>query len=78
MSHVPHDLTEMLEVDHATLQAKAAADRHFGRQIEEYQALNRAIHRAETDVEPTAEATLHDMKRQRLALLDTMRHALVA
>ncbi|MEM7529083.1 MAG: DUF465 domain-containing protein [Pseudomonadota bacterium] len=76
MSHVPHELPEMLEVDAAVISARTASDAHFAREAEEYHTLNRAIHRAETDVEPTSDDHLHEMKRRRLALLDTMKAAL--
>ncbi|MEL6775146.1 MAG: DUF465 domain-containing protein [Pseudomonadota bacterium] len=76
MSHVPHDLPEMLEIPAEAVQARAAEDAHFARQTEAYHVLNRAIHRAETDVEPTSDDHLSEMKKERLALLDTLRAAL--
>ncbi|MEM7498791.1 MAG: DUF465 domain-containing protein [Pseudomonadota bacterium] len=76
MSHVPHELPEMLEVEPAVIRARAEQDAHFAREVEEYHRLNRDIHRAETDVEPCADTHLHEMKRRRLALLDTLRTSL--
>ncbi|MEM9781462.1 MAG: YdcH family protein [Pseudomonadota bacterium] len=76
MSHVPHDLTEMLGITPAALNARLQTDAHMAREVETYRTLNRAIHRAETDVEPTCDDHLHEMKRERLALLDRLRAAL--
>lgn len=76
MSHVPHELPEMLEVSAEALNARAATDAHLAREMEAYHVLNRAIHRAETDIEPTSDDHLHDMKKQRLAMLDRFRAAL--
>ncbi|MEL6264553.1 MAG: DUF465 domain-containing protein [Pseudomonadota bacterium] len=76
MSHVPHELPEMLAIESAALTARAQADAHFAREAEAYHVLNRAIHRAETDIEPTSDDHLGEMKRERLALLDRLRAAL--
>lgn len=76
MSHVPHELPEMLEVPAETLNARAADDAHFAREMEAYHTLNRAIHRAETDIEPCSDDHLHGLKKERLALLDRLRATL--
>ncbi|MEO0821078.1 MAG: YdcH family protein [Pseudomonadota bacterium] len=76
MSHVPHELPEMLGVEAAAITARAAKDAHFARQAESYHVLNRQIHRAETDVEPTSDDHLAEMKKERLALLDALRASL--
>lgn len=73
MSHVPHDLPEMLGIPSAEINALAEKDHHFGKECEAYHVLNREIHRAETDVQPTSDDALHDMKKRRLALLDALR-----
>ncbi|MEM6971887.1 MAG: YdcH family protein [Pseudomonadota bacterium] len=77
MSHVPHDLPEMLELSAADLNTRLEGDQHLARLAERYRELNREIHRAETDVEPTSDDHLHEMKKERLSLLDTLRHGLV-
>ncbi|MEM8761500.1 MAG: YdcH family protein, partial [Pseudomonadota bacterium] len=48
---------------------------HFAKEADEYHRLNRAIHRAETDIEPCSDDHLHELKRRRLALLDTLKQA---
>jgi uncharacterized protein YdcH (DUF465 family) len=47
-----------------------ASDAHFAKLSTDYHELNRAVHRAETDVEPTSDDHLTDMRKQRLALKD--------
>src|SRR6056297_2335668 len=71
MSHTPHELAEMIH-------ERKATDAHFARLADDYHALNREIHRAETDVQPTSEPALEDMKKRRLALLDEIRAMLAA
>jgi uncharacterized protein YdcH (DUF465 family) len=78
MSHTPHELAEMMP-DHAeAIHARKASDAHFARLADEYHTLARDIHRAETDVQPTSETALEDMKKRRLALLDEIRTILAA
>ncbi|MEM9764203.1 MAG: DUF465 domain-containing protein [Pseudomonadota bacterium] len=76
MSHVPHELPEMLGVEPAVISARAATDAHFAKEAEAYHQLNRDIHRAETDIEPCSDDHLHELKRKRLALLDELKAAL--
>ena len=70
MTHTPHELSEAFPQDCETIRLLKARDPHFARLTEESHTLNRAIHRAETDVEPVADFTLEDMKKDRLRLLD--------
>jgi uncharacterized protein YdcH (DUF465 family) len=70
MSHVPHELHEEFPEDAATLRELKLSDSHFQKLADGYHEVNRAIHRAETDVEPTSGVRLEEMKKQRLALLD--------
>lgn len=70
MSHVPHELAEefphMLE-EISDLKAK---DGHFSRLFDEYHTINRAIHRAETNVEPTDDYHMLEMRKIRVQLKD--------
>ena len=43
---------------------------HFAALAERYHVVNRAIHRAESEVEPVSDEHAEELKRQRLALLD--------
>jgi len=70
MTHTPHELSEAFPEDADTIHLLKTKDQHFARMADEYHRLNRAIHRAETDIEPVADFTLEDMKKERLRLLD--------
>ena len=70
MSHTPHELDDEFPDHVERLNALKAESAHFRGLAETYHELNRAIHRAETDIEPLSETELEDMKKRRLALLD--------
>ncbi|MEM6438819.1 MAG: DUF465 domain-containing protein [Pseudomonadota bacterium] len=78
MSHVPHELAEMLPEHVEAMHAKKGHDAHFDKLAEAYHTLNRDIHRAETDVEPTDDFHMQEMRRKRLALLDEIKGLLTA
>jgi uncharacterized protein YdcH (DUF465 family) len=70
MSHTPHELAEEFP-DHVTKIAELKSnDPHFSKLAETYHDVNRAIHRAETDVEPTDDAHMQQMRRERSSLKD--------
>lgn len=70
MSHTPHELHEEFP-DHADLMTKLKIeDAHFARLADEYHEINRAVHRAETDVEPTDDFHMTEMRKQRMVLKD--------
>lgn len=70
MSHTPHELHEEFP-DHADLMTKLKVeDAHFARLADEYHEINRAVHRAETDVEPTDDFHMAEMRKQRMVLKD--------
>lgn len=70
MSHTPHELIEEFPDKAAQISELKSTDGHFSRLAEEYHDLNRAIHRAETDVEPTDDLHMSEMRKQRLHLKD--------
>lgn len=70
MSHTPHELAEEFPDQVDTIHNLKTTNAHFARLFDEYHDINRAIHRAETDIEPTDDFHLEDMKKQRLALKD--------
>lgn len=78
MSHTPHELAE--EFPNATdlIQRLKQEDAHFARLADEYHTVNRAIHRAETLVEPVSEQHEAELRRQRMALKDDIARALAA
>lgn len=70
MSHVPHELAAEFPQATAILSRLKVENAHFARLAARYHEVNRAIHRAETDVEPVADETLEGWKKERLSLLD--------
>jgi len=70
MSHVPHELHEEFPQHGERIHALKLSDNHFARLAERYHDVNRAIHRAEAEVEPTSYDILEEMKKQRLHLKD--------
>jgi uncharacterized protein len=70
MTHTPHELHEEFPEFAETIHALKVENTHFARLADDYHRLNRDIHRAETDIEPTDDAHLEDLKKQRLKLKD--------
>lgn len=70
MSHTPHELAEEFPELADQMAAMRQSDAHFAKLSDEYHTLNRALHRAETDVEPTSDDHMVDMRKQRMALKD--------
>ena len=58
------------------LHALKGDDAHSHRLMDEHEALDKAIYRAESDEEPTDDAHLREMRSQRVALKDTLYQAL--
>lgn len=78
MSHTPHELHEEFP-DHAEkLSALKTSDAHFAKLADEYHEINRAVHRAETNVEPTDDLHMAEMRKQRAALKDEIYRMLTA
>ncbi|MCV2880610.1 YdcH family protein [Actibacterium sp. XHP0104] len=78
MSHTPHELAEEFPDQAEAIHALKTSDSHFARLVEEYHEINRAIHRAETNVEPTEELHEVEMRKKRMALKDEIARALSA
>ena len=70
MSHVPHELAEEFPDALERMHELKVGDAHFARLFDDYHEINRAIHRAETNVEPTDDMHMTDMRKQRLLLKD--------
>lgn len=69
MSHTPHELREEFP-EFADKMSAMRQNAHFAKLADAYHDVNRAIHRAETNVEPTDDAHLEAMRKQRLKLKD--------
>jgi len=72
MSHTPHELVEEFPEHAETIHRLKEANGHFARLFDEYHQVNRAIHRAETLVEPTDELHEQAMRKQRMVLKDEL------
>ncbi|MEX3014383.1 YdcH family protein [Gymnodinialimonas hymeniacidonis] len=70
MSHTPHELADDFPDKVDTIHALKQSDAHFAKLAEAYHDVNRAVHRAETGVEPVSDVAEQDMRRQRMALKD--------
>jgi uncharacterized protein len=70
MSHTPNQLDEDFPDMAERMHALKTSNNRFARLLEEYNDLNREIHRAETRVEPTSEDVEEELKRRRVRLKD--------
>ena len=70
MSHTPHELAEEFPDKVERIHELKISDQHFRKLFDEYHEINDAVHRAETDVEPTDDLHMTDMRKKRLALKD--------
>ena len=78
MSHVAHELHEEFPEKAAAIHTLKSTNAHFSRLAEEYHTLNRTLHRMETEVEPTDDATIETLKKKRLQLKDEISQILAA
>ena len=78
MSHTPHELHEEFPELAEKITALKAEDAHFARLADEYHEVNRAVHRAETNVEPVSPTAETDMRKERAALKDALYRMLTA
>ncbi len=78
MTHTPHELAEEFPRFADQLHKLKMTDTHFARLAEEYHEVNRAIHRAETNVEPMSEAHEGELRRKRMELKDAIARMLRA
>lgn len=70
MSNTPHQIAEEFPEHVGTIRQLRETDGHFRRIMEEYDAVNRGIHRAETDIEPADDLRMTDMRKERMRLKD--------
>lgn len=70
MPHTPHELNEEFPHLADRIHALKVSSLHFAHLAEKYHALNRAIHRAETNVEPMEQLAETTLRKQRAALKD--------
>ncbi|MGE4327766.1 MAG: YdcH family protein [Pseudodonghicola sp.] len=78
MTHTPHELAEEFPEQADKIAELKQSDPHFAKLVEEYHEVNRAVHRAETNVEPVEELAEVEMRKQRAALKDEIWNMLSA
>ncbi|TMV07859.1 DUF465 domain-containing protein [Ruegeria sediminis] len=70
MTHTPHELAEEFPEKAERISQLKQSDAHFARLADEYHEINRAVHRAETNVEPMDGLAEVDLRKKRAALKD--------
>ena len=70
MSHTPHELAEEFPDMGDKIHNLKQSDAHFSKLVEEYHTINRTIHRAESNIEPTDDFNIETMRKRRLLLKD--------
>lgn len=70
MTNAPHELAEEFPDHIDTISTLKTTDAHFAKLFNAYHEINRAIHVAETDVKPTDDFNLEQMRKQRMTLKD--------
>lgn len=78
MSHTPHELHEEFPEHADRITELKVQDSHFARLATEYHEINRAVHRAETDVEPMEDLALVELRKKRGHLKDEIYRMLKA
>lgn len=76
MTHVPHQLHQEFPDQAKIISRLQAENQHFARLCEDYDKINRDIHRAETNIQPTEELAEQEMRKKRLTLKDEIWHML--
>ena len=70
MSHTPHELAEEFPDKVELMSQLKQNDAHFARLAEEYHEINRAVHRAETNIEPIEDLAEGELRKKRAVLKD--------
>lgn len=70
MSNTPHELVDEFPELVDRMHDLKVENARFAKLTEDYHEVNRAIHRAETKIEPTDDLHLEDMRKQRMVLKD--------
>ncbi len=70
MSHTPHELAEEFPDQVDKIHELKTSNAHFTKLMDEYHEVNRAVHRAETGVEPVEELAEVAMRKKRMHLKD--------
>ncbi len=78
MSHTPHELADDFPEHADRISELKQTDAHFARLVDGYHDINRAVHRAETNVEPMSVEAETELRKKRAVLKDQIYAALTA
>ena len=78
MTHVPQHLHEAFPAQTALIARLKADDADFQDLAEQFDALDQAIHHADAGDDPASDERIEGLKKERLALLDTIAAYLAA
>jgi uncharacterized protein YdcH (DUF465 family) len=70
MSHTPHELSEEFPDKVEQMHELKSSNAHFAKLADEYHEVNRAVHRAETNVEPMEDLAEGELRKKRAMLKD--------
>lgn len=70
MSNTPHELAEEFPEKADRIHLLKMSDIHFRKFFDEYHDVNRAVHRAETLVEPMEDLAEQELRKRRMVLKD--------
>lgn len=71
-THTPHELHDEFPDKADKIHLLKTSDAHFKKLFDEYHDLNRAIHRAETLVEPMDDLAEQELRKKRMMLKDEL------
>ncbi len=72
MSHTPHELAEEFPDKVDRIHELKTENSHFRKLFDEYHDVNRAVHRAETNVEPLDGLAEQTLRKSRMLLKDQL------
>lgn len=70
MSHTPHELAADFPGQETLIRQLKTTDSYFHHLCDRYHDVNRAVHRAETNVEPVDQTVETALRKERLTLKD--------
>lgn len=70
MTHTPHELAEEFPDKVERMSALKQTDAHFAKLFDDYHDVNRAVHRAEIQIEPTGQEVEINLRKERARLKD--------
>ncbi len=78
MSNIPHEILAEFPEFADKISKLKTNDAHFAKLYDEYYEVNKAIHLAETNIEPTDDFNMETMRKNRMVLKDTIYQMLKA